>query len=95
MSKHTPGPWETQPLNKTEEAVFIIGSNLGGLVGAAHPWPTEIDNEDYSRVEANARLMAAAPELLAALQLVLNHPMTHLSDAVEPVVRAAIAKTHR
>ena len=52
--EHTKEPWEVQPSHE-DGALFIIGSNLGGLVGAAHGWPTEIESGDYSRIEANAR----------------------------------------
>ena len=63
----TPGPWECQSTQREghDLGVSIIGANLGGLVGYALPWPTEIDSGDYSRVEANARLIAAAPDLAA------------------------------
>lgn len=67
---HTPGPWELLP-TETEgdlRGTTIVGSNLGGLVGMVMPWPTEIDSGDYRRVEANARLIAAAPELLEACE---------------------------
>jgi hypothetical protein len=69
--RHTPGPWETQAIDEDGEmrgCVTVIGSNLGGLVGAAMPWPTELDSGDFSRVEANAALIAAAPDLYEALK---------------------------
>lgn len=72
--KHTPGPWEWQSEYDIEaypeEAgrLYVVGSNLGGLVGVALPWATEIDSRDFKRVEANARLIAAAPDLLEALK---------------------------
>ena len=58
---HTPGPWESQPLETGDDAgVSIIGSDLGGLVCASLPWPSEIDSGDYSRVEANAAFIVRA-----------------------------------
>ena len=66
MSGHTPGPWVCQPA-EDDGSICIVGANLGGLVGAAHCWPTEIDAGGSDRVRANARLIAAAPELLEAL----------------------------
>ena len=69
--KHTPGPWTAQGVDD-DGAVFIVADNLGGLVGAALPWPTELDGEDFSRVEANARLIAATPDLLAALEAMVD-----------------------
>jgi hypothetical protein len=58
---HTPLPWAAQPLETGDDAgVSIIGSDLGGLVCASLPWPTEIDSGDYSRVEANAVFIVRA-----------------------------------
>jgi len=66
-TKYTPGPWLCE-MPDDDGSIFIIGSDLGGLVGAAHCWPTEIDTRGSDRVRANARLIAAAPELLEALR---------------------------
>lgn len=77
MSKqaHTPTPWEVQDIESEGDErgeAFIIGVNLGGLVGAALPWPTETDSGDFSRVAANARLIVRAvnchADLLSALK---------------------------
>lgn len=68
---HTPGPWVTQPVvPHGDEAgcMFVVAENLSGVVGVAVPCPTELDSGDFSRVEANGRLIAAAPDLLAALR---------------------------
>jgi hypothetical protein len=78
---HTAGPWVCEPTDSEgpDYGVSIIAVDLGedglplfsptrGLVGAALPWPTEIDSGDMSRVEANANLMASAPALLEALE---------------------------
>lgn len=103
--QHTPGPWLCQPTNidGPDYGVCIVADNLGGLVGAALPWATEIDSGDMARVEANARLIAAAPELLEALRAAENHfgPFAevtingqHDTDDVRvtALMRAAIAK---
>ena len=63
---HTPEPWAVQPIVE-DGAQFIIGCNLGGLVGAALSWPTEIDSGDFSRVEANARRIVAAINATAGI----------------------------
>lgn len=64
-AKHTPGPWTTGP-HYTNEAIYIQQpcetSNGGWLVATV--W-----GEDK---EANARLIAAAPELLAALEAMVK-----------------------
>jgi hypothetical protein len=41
---------------------------------------------------ADAHLMRAAPDLLEALETVLNHPTSYLSAVTEGKVRTAIAK---
>lgn len=100
MSKHTPGPWEVQPVaedGKERGQAFIVGANLGGLVGVALPWPTEYDTGDFSRVLANARLIAAAPDLLEALKKLLRDEAVLDDDdpqlgASRVQARAAIAK---
>ena len=72
MTKHTPGPWECRP-------------------SMEYPWDYEISTTtSEDRIEypgedkANARLIAAAPELLAALQVMLrNYAAVHDIGDVE------------
>jgi len=67
MSKHTPGPWDWSPHYKTGDGRAtwsLIGSQDGyGILSC--------DGDENSpqglNDEANARLIAAAPELLEAL----------------------------
>lgn len=74
MSKFTgtPGPWEISELivnsNGERTGVFIAKTG-GGIVGQSYINCTVYDLEASLR---NARLMAAAPELLNALQVMLN-----------------------
>ncbi|TFZ45654.1 hypothetical protein E5C33_09265 [Stenotrophomonas maltophilia] len=60
-SKHTPGPWTYS--HGEHPNFFYIDSPSGDVV-----YVTASLQPDH--VEANARLIAAAPELLQALQLV-------------------------
>lgn len=64
MSKqsHTPGPWVSR-----NNMVFGGKKCICSNVNAASPTPQNIA-EDVAMSIANARLMAAAPELLEALQ---------------------------
>lgn len=68
----TPGPWRVDGHEyRSGHVQYTVVSISGDAVGCApvaevlqynpHPMPTE-------RVEANARLLAAAPDLLAALE---------------------------
>lgn len=75
---HTPLPWAAQPLETGDDAgVSIIGSDLGGLVCASLPWPSEIDSGDYSRVESNAAFIVRACnshyQLVEALRGIIDH----------------------
>ena len=78
MSKHTPGPWRATDMGG--ELGWVVQSNLpciNGLsawvtvanVGAPHESDQMFGGRDH---EADARLMAAAPELLEALQALLK-----------------------
>ena len=72
QTKHTPGPWQTKR-SDSKSAVNIVGSHLGSKYKIARcPITGWGDNPETQRreneeVEANARLIAAAPELLEAL----------------------------
>ncbi len=89
MSKHTPGPWFAK--REGFSTVYVEARIGGGWVQeVAACGPTEAGQEQQ---EANARLIAAAPELLEALQSVLNSCLDSqgLADAYKQA-RAAIAK---
>lgn len=84
-TKHTPGPWEPDFFTTR------VQTQKDGHIVA------EIKPEDFAAREeqmCNARLIAAAPELLAALQLIAAEPCDHGPQEFCPreVARAAIAK---
>lgn len=79
MNKHTAGPWQL------DDDGFIYGE--GFIVSDPHSSP-EIDIDER---EANARLIAAAPEMLAALELVTAHD-GKLTGGDWAQIQAAIAK---
>lgn len=66
MSKHTPGPWKIQRQNPspTTGEWMISGKKPGYLAG--------VRDCGSGDVNANALLIAAAPDLLEALQLVVD-----------------------
>lgn len=66
MSAHTPGPWRAN----FEEAYFVTGPDLGRVammmnLKGAHGLGGRRSGDESA---ANCRLIAAAPELLEALQ---------------------------
>ena len=84
---HTPLPWAAQPLETGDDAgVSIIGSDLGGLVCASLPWPSEIDSGDYSRVESNAAFIVRACNSHYQLVSALESANTLLTKAVGDIV---------
>ena len=69
-STHTPGPWTGSGLPFTDAVIKGPG---GQIVAEAY---ASVDDEDGPRIHcseagANADLIAAAPDLLAALEMVL------------------------
>ena len=95
MSIHTPGPWD---IEKCPEAQAVTD-------GRDWPWLVTYNDGEYEghlalvqtqNAEANARLIAAAPDLLEALEGIaaLLEQLGFVSDASLTVgaARAAIAK---
>lgn len=91
--KHTPGPW-------------VLGESSGGrhfrAVNAREHselatvvWVMEDDDMEGAQspeCEANANLIAAAPELLDALHAIAGGSVQRVSDDLHRAARAAIAK---
>jgi hypothetical protein len=80
MSKHTPGPWRRMGTNVGDEVGQIATLSFDSLVRMKEP----------ERI-ANARLIAAAPELLEALKYMINvcPPINQVGE--EATMRACIA----
>jgi hypothetical protein len=72
--KSTPGPWEVKH-SESKSAFNIVGTQLGGKYKLARvPYLVddrlgELNDTWKQEAEANAKLIAAAPELLEALEL--------------------------
>jgi hypothetical protein len=87
---HTPGPWVILPEEADREYIRIRGTRLGGQYKIANV--LFLRNEGkilFAReVQANARLIAAAPELLEALTELLKESSywtkQRCADACEP-----------
>ena len=97
MSKHTPGPWRVQPYTWQRGNVSVFAPKFGrapyGACVAHTPCSDGVGGADGAL--ANARLIAAAPELLELLREAADY--TRHPDYDWPVefsrrVDAAIAK---
>ena len=90
MTKYTPGPWTADSLNcvwrggPDINGVLVANCNNSKMPTAAHP----------EQATANARLIAAAPDLLAALQELVAEEDGDFHNSTEGfnMARAAIAK---
>lgn len=61
MSNHTPGPWTVKASRYVQRQAIVAGASCG------HDLIAEVMGSNGEN-EANARLIAAAPDLLAALK---------------------------
>jgi hypothetical protein len=93
MSTHTPGPWMVEPHADDDEVVYVCANYTvrDGVTRAT--WIAECDLQDGNLPEnhANARLIAAAPDLLKACKAAIAELITDLSQTAD-YLRAAIAK---
>ncbi len=95
MSAHTPGPWSV--FETVSSGLPIVATPLGPIAHVLmHSYA------DAFEVNANARLIAAAPDLLEALKVLLNEVednrkyiplhMGSKNTGAPDIARAAIAK---
>jgi hypothetical protein len=79
--KHTPGPWkvaEDKSQHPTHIRVLDQAHN-----GICTSWLDDYDFEENQTAEANANLIAAAPEMLEALELVQSSYCLQVSSSQE------------
>ncbi|HGM6575099.1 TPA: hypothetical protein ACXNIX_005133 [Pseudomonas aeruginosa] len=87
MRKHTPGPWGQDKWGslQTEGGQDVLLRGITTISAGS--------DERIAEAEANTRLIAAAPELLEALQVCIEQITALCSaDDVPDQARAAIAK---
>ena len=99
MSKHTPGPWIGagpsfgDPLPRYTTEIVTEREDEDGAATSICELPFRHHDDEN---EANARLIAAAPELLEALMLYVNDDnQTHTDRERKAIARAAINKATR
>ena len=92
-AKHTPGPWQIADENNNSCGVLLgIEHNLVACLDrqCSNTWKIVIGRDEML---ANARLIAAAPDLLEALEWVMDRLVDkHEDDIAAQKARAAIAK---
>lgn len=86
---HTKGPWKIfGEFGTPQEGVneFIIDSDYGEIAAVK----IDYDKLNRPQAKANARLIAAAPEMLAALKMLDDDPGLTVSS--NEIIKAAISK---
>lgn len=107
MSKHTPGPWLYTPSDEwrtnggefAQWGEFKISAGSGDVMAPNYYRVGSVSNVNNSdENEANARLIAAAPELLQALQKMVRefgydvvHPNGLVHDEHDAIQSAMLA----
>lgn len=84
MTQHTPGPWRVESRGGMAGREVRAGEAL--VVATVNT-----TSNDQGNREANARLIAAAPEMLEALQRLLSVTELNMDD-MEDETRIAIQK---
>lgn len=66
--QHTPGPWHVENYLFSYIEIFPE-KRIPGMEPVIAKIPAPLKQSNYSEIEANARLIAAAPKMLEALKL--------------------------
>ena len=94
MSKHTKGPWNT--LNKTCICAGVDEDGDDRVIAVvqtgAIALPQTYCRPKQTEQEANARLIAAAPELLQMIKHVINVHSVDMCDDLRGKIHRLIAK---
>lgn len=97
-SQHTPGPWKSLPEEADKPYIRIRGTALGRrykIANVMDPGYSGVTDQDFDETRANARLIANAPDMYAALLEITQISEYNTSSMGWVVKRAkdAIAKT--
>lgn len=92
---HTAGPWYWKEANTQQH---LCADGVGSFAQISMPIPRKTFRQDVhgdaarAKYEANARLISAAPELLATLNHILRNPKTTLCIDDAEMICAAVNK---
>ena len=86
-TKQTPGPWKATSIRKDEWFISSTDIDIARILHNGTPHPKG-KRGMHNTMAANAKLIAASPDLLAALQLAvvyLRHPDVQAMNFAVPV----------
>lgn len=98
---HTPGPWSlphfAQPGAGCKCGYILVEGHMGAVATVhasceSKDWQEHGDNPGFDNCCANAKLIAAAPDLLAACQRMVNDSMFKDHPEASQMAIDAIAK---
>lgn len=95
VSKHTPGPWQTLAEEFDRPYIRVRGTQVGWRYKIANvltPVYEGVHSKEADETRANASLIAAAPDLLEALEAQLAVTDWSEQEKANELARAAIAK---
>lgn len=96
--KHTPGPWVYRPETDSRLKGYIRAKSngIGGKIAVCR---VNYTGNSMEEVEANARLIASAPDMLRALERIAFEPQgpadatdRHVLDACVEIAKEAIGR---
>ena len=97
-AKHTPGPWKTKRDRHNRHRFEVRGKPDGHLTPCIAITASWLDSDPESESAANARLIAAAPDLLEALREYVDQDFmacgydSGIGGTTQSKAEAAIAK---
>ena len=89
-AKHTPGPWKTSRAKLPSDGAYdyAIGADFGGQTLAIAEAFGRVDDNIYlyPDAEANAHLIAAAPDMLEALKECADDLQSEIDERYPPFI---------
>jgi len=97
MSKHTPGPWESVETKPIAGVTVARGWFVSPVKGRRSPVLDIAQvhltaSQDREEQEANARLIAAAPDLLESLQEMVADLLSHAAYGFNDAERGMLKR---